>query len=101
MDSSFKIVIVDENPIRAAILQDGLKALTARLKEQAEAKQFDKAATRFTNAKAECLRELEETARAGEQREAAEIAAAIEYYERTGQSPPGYEIREAPEEYVM
>ena len=59
---------LENNPNVQVVLQDGLKALTARLKEQAEAKQFDKAATRFTNAKAECLRELEETARAGSAR---------------------------------
>jgi hypothetical protein len=34
--------------------------------------------------------EFERLAKEGEQKELAEIVAAIEYHERTGQSQPGY-----------
>ena len=82
------------DPNVKVVLKDALKNLTSRLTLAASAKTMDEATTRFTEAKEQCRQQFEATAKAGEQREAAEIAAAIEYYERTGQSPPGYEIRE-------
>jgi hypothetical protein len=36
--------------------------------------------------------ELGRIAKEGEQKEAAELAAAIECFERTGRNPPGYEF---------
>ena len=82
------------DPNVKVVLKDALQNLTSRLTLAASAKTMDEATTRFTEAKEQCRQQFEATAKAGEQREAAEIAAAIEYYERTGQSPPGYEIRE-------
>jgi hypothetical protein len=38
------------------------------------------------------LQELERIVREGEHKEAAELAAAIEYFERTGRNPPGYDL---------
>jgi|KBSMisStandDraft_5_1062788.scaffolds.fasta_scaffold6367551_1 hypothetical protein len=55
-------------------------------------KGVDEAQARFTAAKAEAARELGRIAKEGEQKEAAELAAAIEYFERTGRNAPGYEL---------
>ena len=82
------------DPNVKVVLKDALQNLTSRLTLAASAKTMDEATTRFTEAKEQCRQQFEATAKAGEQHEAAEIAAAIEYFERTGQSPPGYEIRE-------
>jgi hypothetical protein len=59
------------------------------LKAFAEQKGVDEAQTRFTAAKAEAAQELERIIKEGEQKEAAELATAIEYFERTGRNPPG------------
>src|SRR5437016_14457820 len=82
------------DPNVKVVLKDALQNLTSRLTLAASAKTMDEATTRFTEAKEQCRQQVEAKAKAGEQREVAEIAAAIEYFERTGQSPPGYEIRE-------
>jgi molecular chaperone GrpE (heat shock protein) len=86
---------LENNPNVQMVLQDSMKALTARLKQQAAANDWSKETARFNEAKARCARELEETVRAGQQHYAAEILAAIEFYERTGHSPTGYDIRES------
>ena len=49
-------------------------------------------AAAFCELKQTLLREMEKAKRAADEREGAEVAAEIEYYERTGQSPPGYHI---------
>ena len=49
-------------------------------------------AAEFCELKRTFLREMEKAKRASDEREGAEVAAAIEFFARTGQSPPGYEI---------
>jgi hypothetical protein len=83
---------LEDNPNVKIVLRDSLDGFTAKLKAFAEQKGVDEAQTRFTAAKAEAAQELERIAKEGEQKEMAELVAAIEYYERTGQSPPGYDI---------
>jgi hypothetical protein len=83
---------LDADPNVRLVLRDSLDGFTAKLKSFAPQKGIDEAQTRFTAAKAEAAQELERIQKEGEQKELAEIVAAIEYYERTGQSPPGYDI---------
>ena len=83
---------MEDNPNVKLALRDSLDGFTAKLKAFAEQKGVDEAQTRFTAAKAEAAQELERVAKDGEQRELAELVAAIEYFERTGRNPPGYEF---------
>jgi hypothetical protein len=46
----------------------------------------------FDRLKRKKLAEMEDAARLQEREDLAEIAAAVEYYERTGDAPPGYNI---------
>ena len=46
----------------------------------------------FVELKETMLLALRKATKAADDREAAEVAAAIEYFERTGQSPAGYDI---------
>src|SRR3989442_4028167 len=82
------------DPNVKVVLKDALQNLTSRLTLAASAKTMDEATTRFTEAKEQCRQQFEATAKAGEQREAAEIAAAIDYFCQTGRQPEGYLIRE-------
>jgi hypothetical protein len=70
---------------RRQFLRDGLDAFTETMKTVAAQRGFDEAQTRFTAAKAEAAQELERIAKEGEQKQLAELVAAIEFYERTGQ----------------
>jgi chromosome segregation ATPase len=83
---------LDENPAVRLVLRDSIDGFKAELQSFAEQKNVDEAVTRFNAARQEAYRELERLAKEGEQKELAEFVAAIEYYERTGQSPPGYDI---------
>jgi len=85
-------VELDNNPSIGLVLRDSLDGFTAKLKSFAAQKGLDEAQTRFTLAKDEARRELERVAKEGEQKELAQIVSAIEFYEKTGQSPPGYDI---------
>jgi hypothetical protein len=83
---------LENDPNVKLVLRDSLDGFTAKLKAFAEQKGVDEAQTRFTAAKAEAAHELERIAKEGEQKELAELVAAIEYFERTGRNPPGYEF---------
>jgi hypothetical protein len=83
---------LENDPNVKLVLRDSLDGFTAKLKAFAAQKGLDEAQTRFTAAKAEAAQKLERIAKEGEQKELAELVAAIEYYERTGQSPPGYDF---------
>jgi t-SNARE complex subunit (syntaxin) len=83
---------LDNDPNVKLVLRDSLDGFTAKLKSFAAQKGLDEAQTRFTAAKADAAQKLERILKEGEKRELAELVAAIEYYERTGQSPPGYDI---------
>ena len=85
---------LDDNPNVQLVLADGVAAFTEKLKMFAEQKNIDEATTRFNNARVAALETFEKQKKAGEQAELAEIAAAIEYYQRYGVSPPGYNIVE-------
>jgi hypothetical protein len=60
--------------------------------EFASQKSVDEVVTRFSAAKAKPVRNWSESLRRGSKTRLAELVAAIEYYERTGQSLPGYDI---------
>jgi hypothetical protein len=83
---------LEDNPNVRLVLRDSLDGFAAKLKAFAEQKGLDEAQTRFTAAKAEAARELERIVKEGEEKEAAELVAAIDYFERTGRNPPGYEF---------
>jgi hypothetical protein len=83
---------LEDNPNVKLVIRDSLDGFTAKSKEFAAQKGVDEAQTRFTAAKAEASQELERIVKEGEQKEAAELVAAIEYIERTGRNPPGYEF---------
>jgi molecular chaperone GrpE (heat shock protein) len=61
---------------RASIAQNGLSAKAAE----------------FEILKQAALKQMEEAQKIANQQEAAELMAVLEYYEKTGQAPEGYEI---------
>lgn len=83
---------LDNNPNVNLVLKDSLDGFTAKLKSFAAQKGLDEAQTRFNAARDEAYRELERLAKEGEQKELAQVVAAIQFYEKTGKSPPGYDI---------
>jgi hypothetical protein len=47
---------------------------------------------KFLDAQRQALRELEQAAKEEKEREAARFCAAVQFYERTGQNPPGFQF---------
>jgi hypothetical protein len=87
---------LDEDPSLNIYLRDVLDNFGSKLKIDLAQKGKDAAQTRFTAAKAAAAAQFRKTMREGEEAEIAEIIAAMEYFELTGQSPPGYVITDAP-----
>jgi hypothetical protein len=83
---------LDNDPNVKLVLRDSLDGFTAKLQSFAAQKDVDEVQTRFNIARQKAHEQFERTAKKAEEREKAELVAAIEYYERTGQSPPGYDI---------
>ncbi len=83
---------LEDNPEIMELQRDAIKSAVLGWKlSLAEADASD-AAARFAEAKELASRKLTQATKAAEQRECAEIAAVIEYYERTGRSPEGYNV---------
>jgi hypothetical protein len=55
------------------------------------------AEARFVEAARQAERELDQKTKEAKEHEAAEVSAAVRFWERTGQSPPGYEISVEPD----
>src|SRR5256885_1074900 len=85
---------LDANPNVQTVLRDGMDAFTAKMRLFAEQRVVDEATTRFNEAKLAANKEFERLVLEGKQAELAKDVAAIEFFEKNGFSPPGYEITE-------
>ena len=83
---------LDENPSVRLVLRDSLDGFKERLKMFAAQKDIDEAQTRFNAARQKAFEEFERLVQEGEKSELAKDVAAIQFYEKHGFSPPGYEI---------
>ena len=83
---------LDENPAVKMILRDSIDGFTERMKMFAAQKDIDAATTRFNEARQKAFAEFERLVQEGEKAELAKDVAAIEFYEKHGFSPPGYDI---------
>ena len=83
---------LDENPAVKMILRDSLDGFTERMKMFAAQKDIDAATTRFNEARQKAFAEFERIAQEGKQAELARDVAAIDFFDRFGFSPPGYDI---------
>jgi hypothetical protein len=82
----------DENVIE--LMADAAKSAVSRWQQCLAERNVSIKQARFLEAQAQALRELEQAAKEEKEREAAKFCAAVQFYERTGQSPPGYEFVE-------
>jgi hypothetical protein len=87
LDSDPKLLELQANAIKSALSKWQLTL----------AENGDPTAANFCELKDTLFREMAKATEESKRREAAEVAAAIEYYERTGQSPEGYNIIDDPE----
>jgi hypothetical protein len=79
---------LDGNPNVQMVMKDCLRHYFEKMQDFAGQRTLDERTTEMNRLRAEAEYRL----RQKEKEELAEICAAIEYYERTGQSPPGYDI---------
>jgi hypothetical protein len=70
------------------VLKDCLQNYAAKMQGFAEQRAMDERTTEMNRLRAEAACKLEQK----QKEETAELLAVIEYKERTGQSPPGYDI---------
>jgi hypothetical protein len=70
------------------IMRDCLKHYFEKMQDFAGQRTLDERTTEMNRLRAEAEYRLQQKAK----EELAEICAAIDYFERTGQSPPGYDI---------
>jgi hypothetical protein len=83
---------LDADPNVAELCADHVKSAVAGWKLCLRETGRNLAEARFVEATRQAERELDQKALEAKQHEEAEVCAAIKFYERTGQSPPGYEI---------
>ena len=69
--------------------KDCVGEYTRKMKNFAGQRRLDDATTEMNRLRAEAAAELDRK----QKQEMAELIEAIEYYERTGTSPPGYDIK--------
>jgi hypothetical protein len=85
---------IDNDPNVQELMADACKSAVARWEQCLAERNVSIKQARFLEAKAQALRELEQLAKEEKEREAAKFCAAVQFYERTGQSPPGYDFIE-------
>ena len=81
----------DSDPALEQLQKSAIKSALSKW-QLTLAENGDPAPARFCELKETLLREMTKATEDAKLREAAEIVAAIAYYERTGQSPEGYNI---------
>jgi hypothetical protein len=79
---------LDGNPNVQMVMKDCLKHYFEKMKDFAGQRTLDERTTEMNRLRAEAEYRLQQK----EKEELAEICAAIDYFERTGTSPPGYEF---------
>jgi hypothetical protein len=79
---------LDGNPNVQMVMKDCLKHYFEKMRDFAGQRTLDERTTEMNRLRAEAAYRLEQK----QKEELAEIIEAIEYYERTGASPPGYSI---------
>jgi hypothetical protein len=79
---------LDGNPNVQLVLKDCLRHYFEKMRDFAGQRTLDERTTEMNRLRAEAAYRLEQK----QKEELAEIIEAIEYYERTGASPPGYSI---------
>jgi hypothetical protein len=81
---------LDGNPNVQLVLKDCLKHYFEKMRDFAGQRTLDEGTTEMNRLRAEAEYRLQQK----QKEELAEICAAIDFYERTGQSPPGYSFTE-------
>jgi hypothetical protein len=79
---------LDGNPNVQMVMKDCLRHYFEKMQDFAGQRTLDERTTEMNRLRAEAAYRLERK----QKEELAEIIEAIEYYERTGASPPGYSI---------
>jgi hypothetical protein len=79
---------LDGNPNVQMVMKDCLTHYFERMRDFAGQRTLDEGTTEMNRLRAEAEYRLQQK----QKEELAEICAAIDYFERTGQSPPGYDI---------
>jgi AcrR family transcriptional regulator len=79
---------LDGNPNVQLVMKDCLRHYFEKMQDFAGQRTLDERTTEMNRLRAEAAHRLEQK----QKEELAEIIEAIEYYERTGASPPGYSI---------
>jgi hypothetical protein len=79
---------LDGNPNVQMVMKDCLKHYFEKMRDFAGQRTLDERTTEMNRLRAEAEYRLQQK----QKEELAEICAAIDYFERTGQSPPGYDI---------
>jgi hypothetical protein len=85
---------LDADPNVAELCADHVKSAVAGWRLCLQQDGVNVAQARFKEAERQASRELDQKAKEEKEHEEAEIVAAIKFYERTGQSPPGFEFVE-------
>jgi hypothetical protein len=81
---------LDGNPNVQLVMKDCLRHYFEKMRDFAGQRTLDERTTEMNRLRAEAEYRLQQK----QKEELAEICAAIDYFERTGQSPPGYDISE-------
>jgi hypothetical protein len=81
---------LDGNPNVQMVMKDCLRHYFEKMRDFAGQRTLDERTTEMNRLRAEAEYRLQQK----QKEELAEICAAIDYFERTGQSPPGYDISE-------
>jgi hypothetical protein len=81
---------LDGNPNVQMVMKDCLRHYFEKMRDFAGQRTLDERTTEMNRLRAEAECRLQQK----QKEELAEICAAIDYFERTGQSPPGYDISE-------
>jgi hypothetical protein len=79
---------LDGNPNVQMVMKDCLRHYFEKMRDFAGQRTLDERTTEMNRLRAEAEYRLQQK----QKEELAEICAAIDYFERTGQSPPGYDI---------
>lgn len=79
---------LESNPNVQMVIKDCLQNYYLKMRDFAGARAMDAATTERNRLASEAKTRLEQK----EREEMAELMAAIEYFERTGNNPPGYEF---------
>jgi hypothetical protein len=88
---------LDADPNVAELCADHVRAAVGGWRLCLKENGRNLAEARFMEAARQAERELDQKAKENKEHEEAEVTAAIRYYERTGQSPPGYSISVEPD----